>query len=175
MTSNIHRFLSRRDRRPKVILSPSPSTASATSSATSALSTLTASVYSSLLFWRHRGPRSSKPNHPRDDNEPGHRKRRSSSSSAWTAALDLPFSLDGAGSIRRPRKRPASAHLSRRSAIASTANCDTVLTLQATLEDVAPDEGTFAGFFVPDEESRKKKVDKDEEKAVCGIEHLFPL
>ncbi|KAL1297582.1 hypothetical protein AAFC00_006145 [Neodothiora populina] len=34
---------------------------------------------------------------------------------------------------------------------------------------VAPDVGTFAGFFLPDEENRKKKFEKDEEKTIKTI------
>lgn len=40
---------------------------------------------------------------------------------------------------------------------------------QKTAPDVAPDEGTFAGFFVPDEESKKKRFEKDEEKTIKTI------
>lgn len=176
MTANIHRFLSRRDRRQKVNpsclqhLPPIPD-----ASTTSAASTTSWS----LLFWRRRGSLSSTSECLKDDGGLG-RGRGSCASSA--SLLDHPFALDGAGSTRRPwpLKRAASTRLARHSAIASTANCDSSLTLQTTTDvasvataamaaAAAPDVGTFAGFFMPDEETKKKKFDKDEEKAVRRV------
>lgn len=171
MNSNIHRFLSRRDRRQKVNLpsdqhpsSPSIDSSYSPSPSSSPFSTITRSVVSSLLFWRHRGPHPSTPNSLIDDHGYDQTRRPSNISSAWST-LDVPFSLDGAGSIRRPRKQPPSTHVAHHNAIASTANCDIAFTLQ-TAPDIAPDVGTFAGFFIPDDEAKKKKFDKDEEKAV---------
>lgn len=176
MTSNIHRFLSRRERRQKVNspcsqrpISFSPASTSFSSQSSSSLASKSfassaASLFSPLLFWRHGDSLHSRPDGNQDDNAYGW-VRRNSCDSVVTTRFDLPFSLDGAGSIKRSRKDPASTHVARHLAIASTANCDIAITLQST-PDVVPDVGTFADFFLPDEEARKKKLDKDEEKAV---------
>lgn len=162
--SNIHRFLSRRgDRRQQKVNDPDfPILQPQSALWQTPVSSIVSSV-SSLLFWRHRGSHSSSSASFQDDN--GLVSRRRSSLSTVCTLVETPFSLDGAGSIRRPRKRSASAYHAPHIAIASTANCDIAFTLQ-TAPDVAPDEGTFAGFFVPDEESKKKRFEKDEEKTV---------
>ena len=80
--------------------------------------------------------------------------------------FDPSFSLDGAGSIRRSRKRPPSAYITHSTANATTANSGFALTLQSV-----PDAGAFGGMFVPEE---KKKLDKDEEKRVSRRPCLLP-
>lgn len=160
--SNIHRFLSRRGDRRQQKVNNSPVSQPQPPLWQTPVSSIVSSV-SSFLSWRHRGSHSSSSASFQDDNGPVSRRR--SSLSTVCALFEPPFSLDGAGSIRRPRKRSASAYHAPHIAIASTANCDIALTLQ-TAPDVAPDEGTFAGFFVPDEESKKKRFEKDEEKTV---------
>lgn len=83
-------------------------------------------------------------------------KRRASIRSSL---VDLSFALDGAASLKRPRKRSNSSCVLNSDNSRSEADRGILPTLQSR-----DDHGNFGGIFVLDE---KKKSDKEEDKKVC--------
>lgn len=148
----MHRFLSRRDKKSKVNI---PATSSSSSSS-SLLHSFSFPLLPSFFCHDRIARRNSRHDSLQDESGYGHERKGSASSSC--TRFDLSFSLDGAASIRRPRKRPASVLVAQHTAQATTADCDLGLTLQSTV-----DIGAFGGLFIP---NGQKKPDKDEEKKV---------
>ncbi|GAB7352694.1 hypothetical protein MBLNU459_g3053t1 [Dothideomycetes sp. NU459] len=149
MSSSVHRFLSRRERKPKVNPPRPPFL----------LSSLSFPLLPSFLAHSKAARRHSVPDTCEGAGGHGHARRGSASPSG--TLFDLSLSLDGAGSIGRPRRRPASVHVAPPTAPATTADCDLGLNLQ-----VAPDIGAFGGLFIP---NGQKKPDKDEEKRIKAV------
>lgn len=199
--SNIHRFLSRRDRRPKVtdplsdaiatheslltILTALPSTTATRSlpttapdsSPTFANPTTTppsTTVFNQLAFWRNRDSSNSTASSSQVEKRPGHTRSDSAITVRTLAYLPFSFSLARAGSNRQSRKRPHSFPFTAHTSTASSTDWEILPASQngadaSFFKSNAPDEGTFAGFFLPDEEAKKKKFDKDEEKQIKTI------
>lgn len=143
MSSSVHRFLSRREKKSKVN--------------TPATSSLLHSISFPLLPSFFVNDRTARRNSRHDSllDEHGHGHERKGSASPSRSRFDLSFSLDGAASIRLPRERPASVSAAHHS---TPADRDLLLTLQSTT-----DTGAFGGLFIP---NGQKKPDKEEDKKV---------